>query len=58
MDKGVVSDGTVATEPSKVGMFNLFNPFHGSAVFLYFLKTSEDQRFSYVFRGCKKRPVV
>ena len=34
MDKGVVNDGTVATEPSKVSMYNLFNPFHVSGVFI------------------------
>ena len=32
------------------GMY-LFNPFHATDVFWYPLKTSENQRFSDVFRG-------
>ena len=33
------------------------NPFSVSVLFLYPLKTSENQRFSYAFRGYRKRPV-
>ena len=36
----------------------LFNPFHATGLFLYPLKTSENQRFSDVFRGYRKRPVA
>ena len=35
----------------------LINPFHVTGLFLYPLKTSENQRFSYNFRGYRKRPV-
>ena len=34
------------------------NPFHGTGLFLCPLKTSENQRFSDVFKGYRKRPVV
>ena len=34
------------------------NPFHATGLFLYPLKTSENQRFSDVFRGYRTRPVV
>ena len=33
-------------------------PFHVIGLFLYPLKTSENQRFSDVFRGYRKRPVA
>ena len=36
----------------------LFNPCHVTGLFLYTLKTSENQRFSDVFRGYRKRPVA
>ena len=36
----------------------LFNPFHASGLFLYFLKTSENQRISDVARGFRKRPMA
>ena len=29
------------------------NPFHANVSFLYSLKTSENQRFSDIFRGCR-----
>ena len=34
------------------------NPFHVSVFFLYPLKTSENQRFSDVFIGYRKRPAA
>ena len=34
------------------------NSFHGTGLFLYPLKISENQRFSDVFKGYRKRPVV
>ena len=34
------------------------NPFNVTVLFLYPLKTSENQRFSYAFRGYRKRPVL
>ena len=34
------------------------NPFHDTGVFLYPMKTSENQRFSDVFRGYRKRLVA
>ena len=37
---------------------NSFNPFHATNLFLYPLKTSENLRFSDVFRGYRKRPVA
>ena len=36
----------------------LFNSFHATGLFLYPLKTSENQRFSDVFRGYRKRPMA
>ena len=36
----------------------LFNPLQPSVAFLYPLKTSENQRFSDIFRGYWKRPVA
>ena len=36
----------------------LLNPFHANGLILYLLKTSENQRFSDVFRGYRKRPVA
>ena len=35
----------------------LLNPFYATGLFLYPLKTSENQRFSDVFMGYRKRPV-
>ena len=37
---------------------NLLNPFHATDLFLYPRKTSENLRFSDVFRGYRKRPVA
>ena len=37
---------------------HLFNPFHATNLFWYLLKTSENQRFSDVFRGHQKRSVA
>ena len=37
---------------------NLISPCHATGLFLYPLKTSENQRFSDVFRGYRKRPVA
>ena len=34
------------------------NPFHAAGLFLYPLKTSENQSFSDNFRGYKKKPVL
>ena len=45
-----------AVVPIKFNAFKyctVFNPF-----FLYPLKTSENHKFSYVFRGYRKRPVA
>ena len=36
----------------------VINPVHVTGLFLYPLKTSENQRFSYIFRGYRKRPVA
>ena len=36
----------------------IINPFHATDLLLYPLKTSENQRFSDVFRGYQKRSVV
>ena len=38
--------------------YNVISPFHALGFFLYLLKTLENQRFSDVFRGYRKRPVV
>ena len=35
-----------------------FNPFHATDLFLYLLKTSENQRFCDIFRGYRKRSVA
>ena len=35
-----------------------FNPFHANGLFPYPLKKSENQRFSDVFRGYRKRPMA
>ena len=37
---------------------NTINPYHVSGLFLYSLKTSENYRFSEVFREYRKRPVI
>ena len=37
---------------------NILNLFHATGLFLYPFKTWENQRFSYIFRGYKKRPVA
>ena len=36
----------------------LLNPFHDTALFLYPLKTSENQKFSDFFRGYRKKTVA
>ena len=36
----------------------LVNPFYITGLFLYLLKTSENQRFSDAFRGYRMKPVV
>ena len=36
----------------------MVNPFHATDLFLYLLKTSENQRFCDVFRGYRKRSVA
>ena len=41
----------------QAGLFKTFNPFHATRLFRYLLKTSENQRFSDVFRGYQLRPV-
>ena len=47
------------TKVSKQNLFVvLFNSFHATDFFLYFLKTSENFCFSHVFRGFKKLPVA
>ena len=38
--------------------FLSFNLLHATSLFLYPLKTSENQMFSDVFRGYRKRPVA
>ena len=38
--------------------FKVFNPFHATGLFLFPLKTSENQRFSDVLRGYRKRSVA
>ena len=35
-----------------------FNPFYTTGIFLYPLKTLENERFSDVFRGYRKKPVA
>ena len=40
------------------GRTSLFNSFHAIGLFLYRPKTSENQWFSAVFRGYRKRPVA
>ena len=37
---------------------NCNSQFHSTGIFLYALKTSENQRFSDDFRGYRKRPVA
>ena len=39
-------------------IFFIFNPFHATDFFLYPLKTSENLRFSDIFRGYRERPVT
>ena len=34
------------------------NPFHATDLFLYLLKTSENQRFSDIFKEWRRRPVT
>ena len=51
------------TEVSKIPILVIptakcINPFHTICLFLYPLKTSENQRFFDVFRGYRKRPVA
>ena len=38
--------------------FNNFNPIHVTCLFLYPLETSENKKFSDVFRGFRKRPMI
>ena len=52
-----VNAGLLLGSHVKVTQLKL-NPFHANNLFLYHLKTSENQRFSDVFRGYKGRPVV
>ena len=42
------------------GIFQIIslNSFHAIGLFLYLLKTSEDQNFSDIFKGYRKRPVA
>ena len=44
--------------PADIFVKNIFNPFHGSGLFLYYLKYIRNQRFPDVFRGHWKRPVT
>ena len=37
---------------------NFISPLHATGLFLYPLKASENQRFSDVFKGYRKRPVA
>ena len=37
---------------------SVIKPFHATGLFLYHLKFSENQRFSDVFKGYRKIPVV
>ena len=39
-------------------IFKILNPFHATGLFLYSLKTWQNQRFNDVSREYKKRPVV
>ena len=41
-----------------VRIYTVINPFHATGLFRYPLKTSENQSFSDVFRGYRKRPVA
>ena len=41
-----------------ISFWYVINPFHVTGLFLYPWKTSETQRFFYVFRGYRKRPVT
>ena len=43
---------------SKPSESTCFNPFHATGLFLYPLKTLENQRFSDNYRGYRKRPVA
>ena len=36
----------------------VFNPFHFTGFFMYLLKISENERFSDVFMGYRKKPVA
>ena len=44
-------------KPTKEAMLSL-KQFHATALFLYPLKRSENQRFSDVFMGCRNKPVA
>ena len=37
---------------------NVFNPFHTPCLFLYPLKTSENEKFSDILTGYRNRPVA
>ena len=43
---------------AKISLHSILNQFHDTDLFLYPLKTSENQRFFYVFRGYRKRSVA
>ena len=47
-----------ARKASPRPLFNLFNPFRDTDLFWYALTTSENHRFSDVFRGYQKRTVA
>ena len=42
----------------KYSMVLRFNPFHAAGIFLYPLRIPENQRFSDIFRGYRKRPLA
>ena len=48
---GITIDSNLAFE-------NHIKPFHATGLFLYLLKTSENQRFSDIFRRYRKSPVA
>ena len=45
------------THPVHVDQWKFLNPFYATGLFLYLLKTPENQTFSDVFRGYRKRRV-
>ena len=48
----------VTDSPNETLVICYINPFHATGLFLYLLETSENQRFSDSFRGCRKRPAT